>query len=221
MKTTTMIKRIQLKQTVLKLNIMLRSSVLLLSSLKHFGPPVHAFDVISPNTKQENQDEQLIGMEKDPDFAVLNPDHGNIQTILNDIPVASTASSSLEIRPGFLNEDAYCKHLRLLNLEQRDTFQIVYQWCRDKSVSHRTGNLPKPLYLFVSGGAGTGKSHLITAIYQMALRNLQCKGENPDKIKVLLTAPTGTAAHNISGTTLHSAFLWPLGQTKSFTKLNR
>ena len=86
-------------------------------------------------------------------------------------------------------------------------------------MSHRTGNLPKPLYLFVSGGAGTGTSHLITAIYQMALKNLQLEGENPDKIKVLLTAPTGTAAHNISGTTLHSAFLLPLGQTKSFTKL--
>lgn len=186
-----------------------------------FGPPVHAFDVISPNTEQENQDEQLIGMEEDPDFAVLNPDHDNIQTVLNDIPVASLASSSLEIRPGFLNEDAYCKHLRLLNLEQRDTFQIVYQWCRDKSVSHRTGNLPKPLYLFVSGGAGTGKSHLITAIYQMALRKLQREGENPDKIKVLLTAPTGTAAHNISGTTLRSAFLLPLGQTKKFHKTNR
>ena len=29
---------------------------------------------------------------------------------------------------------------------------------------------------------------------------------NPDVIKVLLTAPTGKAAHNIHGMTLHSAF---------------
>ena len=35
-------------------------------------------DEISPNTEQENQDEQLVGMEEDPDFAALNPYHSNI-----------------------------------------------------------------------------------------------------------------------------------------------
>ena len=76
------------------------------------------------------------------------------------------------------------------------------------------------MLLFVSGGAGTGKSYLISAIFQMALRMFQREGENPEDIHVLLTAPTGTAAHNISGTTLHSAFLLPLGQTQSFCKLS-
>ncbi|VDI08176.1 Hypothetical predicted protein [Mytilus galloprovincialis] len=77
-----------------------------------------------------------------------------------------------------------------------------------------------PLRMFISGGAGTGKSHLISCIYQMALRKLQTIGDNPDDVHVLLTAPTGTAAHNISGVTLHSAFLLPLGQTKSYIKLS-
>ncbi|VDI78602.1 ATP-dependent DNA helicase PIF1 [Mytilus galloprovincialis] len=77
-----------------------------------------------------------------------------------------------------------------------------------------------PLRIFISGGAGTGKSHLISCIYQMALRKLQTIGDNPDDVHVLLTAPTGTAAHNISGVTLHSAFLLPLGQTKSYIKLS-
>ena len=78
----------------------------------------------------------------------------------------------------------------------------------------------KPINLFISGGAGTGKSHLISCIYQMALRKFQTVGENPDDIHVLLAAPTGTAAHNISGVTLHSAFLLPLGQSKSYIKLS-
>ena len=52
------------------------------------------------------------------------------------------------------------------------------------------------------------------------MRTLQQEGYNPDDVRVLLTAPTGTAAHNISGTTLHSAFLLPLGQTRSYIKLS-
>ena len=54
----------------------------------------------------------------------------------------------------------------------------------------------------------------------MAMRAFQAEGENPDDVRVLLTAPTGTAAHNIGGVTLHSAFLLPLGQTKSCATLS-
>ena len=35
-------------------------------------------------------------------------------------------------------------------------------------------------------------------------------GTKPDAIKVLLTAPTGKAAFNIRGMTLHSAFALPV-----------
>ena len=34
-------------------------------------------------------------------------------------------------------------------------------------------------------------------------------GENPDEVKVLKVAPTGKAAFNIKGNTLHSAFKIP------------
>lgn len=54
----------------------------------------------------------------------------------------------------------------------------------------------------------------------MALRTLQREGTNPDAHRVLLTAPTGTAAFNIHGRTLHSLFLLPLGQTKGYKKLS-
>ena len=44
--------------------------------------------------------------------------------------------------------------------------------------------------------------------------------EDPNDVRVLLTVPTGTAAHNIGGVTLHSAFLLPLDQIKSFATLS-
>jgi len=95
----------------------------------------------------------------------------------------------------------------------------VLHWCQDIVKGKSTDTKPEPLHLFVSGGAGTGKSHLITALYQMALRILSREGDKPNDITVLLTAPTGTAAFNIGGVTLHSAFLLPLGQGKENKKI--
>ena len=104
--------------------------------------------------------------------------------------------------------------------QQRDLFQSVFTWCHQKSVSHKTETIPAQLCLFVSRGAGIGKLFLITALYQMAMRALQAEGENPDDVRVLLTAPTVTATQNNGGVTLHSAFLLPLDQTKSFATLS-
>ena len=54
----------------------------------------------------------------------------------------------------------------------------------------------------------------------MAIRTLKHEGSNPEAVRVLLTAPTGTAAFNIQASTLNSTFLLPLGQTKVYKKLS-
>jgi len=71
----------------------------------------------------------------------------------------------------------------------------------------RLSDTTPPFYTFCSGGAGVGKSHLINAVVQMANRELRKPGDNPDNIIVQLTVPTGTAAYNINGSTIHSSFL--------------
>lgn len=43
----------------------------------------------------------------------------------------------------------------------------------------------------------------------MANRELREEGAEPDKPKIILTAPTGTAAFNINGCTIHSALQLP------------
>ncbi|VDI30094.1 Hypothetical predicted protein [Mytilus galloprovincialis] len=65
---------------------------------------------------------------------------------------------------------------------------------------------PEPFHLFLTGGAGTGKTHLVRCIYHEANRILSKTASTPDATSVLLTAPTGTAAFNIEGSTIHSAF---------------
>ena len=64
-----------------------------------------------------------------------------------------------------------------------------------------------PVYHFITGGAGTGKSVLIKAVYQSLNRFFTSNSvaAQPEEITVLLMAPTGKAAFNIGGTTIHSA----------------
>ena len=64
-----------------------------------------------------------------------------------------------------------------------------------------------PIYAFLTGGAGVGKSVVIRALYQSLFRILNLRdGENPDDIRILLCAYMGFAALNMSGQTICSAF---------------
>ena len=61
----------------------------------------------------------------------------------------------------------------------------------------------KPLHLFITGGGGCGKSHLLRTIYQAVTKTLMHNGGEPHKLRVLLLAPTDVAAVNINGITTH------------------
>ena len=78
-----------------------------------------------------------------------------------------------------------------------------------------------PLHLFLSGGAGVGKSTVTNALYEALVRYLNSiPGENPDQIKVLKVAPTGKAAFNIKGNTLHSALKIPANRGFEYCTLD-
>ena len=54
----------------------------------------------------------------------------------------------------------------------------------------------------------------------MAIRTLRKPGDDPNDLVIQLTAPTGTAAYNIGGVTLHNFFQLPLGQSNNHTNLS-
>ena len=79
----------------------------------------------------------------------------------------------------------------------------------------------KALYLLLSGGAGVGKSAVTNALYEALIRHLNViPGENPEEVKVLKVAPTGKAAFNINGNTLHSAFKIPANKGFEYSSLD-
>ena len=62
----------------------------------------------------------------------------------------------------------------------------------------------KPFHVFITCSAGVGKSHLIKTIFLSLNKVLRYKGGDADKSRILFLAPTGVAAININGTTIHS-----------------
>ena len=84
--------------------------------------------------------------------------------------------------------------------------QIIFK--RIKSHYHNTLTNPQtePLRIVIIGTAGTGKSYLIMAIRKMLHEMVRHETKTP----LLVLAPTGVAAFNIRGRTVHSALSIPI-----------
>lgn len=83
----------------------------------------------------------------------------------------------------------------------------VYDEVKKHLLAKKNGSATPPLLKLVTGTAGTGKSFLIKC-----LRHLLGKS-------CILIAPTGVAAVNIRGQTMHSAVQLPIGGDASFVDL--
>nr|XP_034309066.1 uncharacterized protein LOC117683597 [Crassostrea gigas]XP_034309067.1 uncharacterized protein LOC117683597 [Crassostrea gigas]XP_034309068.1 uncharacterized protein LOC117683597 [Crassostrea gigas]XP_034309069.1 uncharacterized protein LOC117683597 [Crassostrea gigas] len=92
--------------------------------------------------------------------------------------------------------------LRSLNEKQKQIFYAVHEWC----IKKMSGENAEPMHIFITGGAGTGKSHLIKTIHYEASRLFEKTLPSPNAVSVILTAFTGTAAFNIGGNTIHHVF---------------
>ncbi|CAG8802972.1 2782_t:CDS:2, partial [Cetraspora pellucida] len=74
------------------------------------------------------------------------------------------------------------------------------------------GHQVEPLKIIIMGTAGTGKSYLIRAIRDRLRMMTVDKVDSP----VLVLAPTGVAAFNINGSTLHSTLSLPILSRNNF-----
>ena len=68
--------------------------------------------------------------------------------------------------------------IRSLNDKQQQVFYKIRQWCLDKV----NGKQSQPFHVFITGGAGTGKSHLVKCIYNEGTRILGKMMQNPDDV---------------------------------------
>ncbi|WAR11596.1 PIF1-like protein, partial [Mya arenaria] len=183
--------------------------------------PREAWNQLAAENQQEEYDAEDEGVALDEDHAILHPgDQENLSVNISTPAKDCVQGLAIESMPSVLPYNDYCRHVRTLNTEQYQVFQVILNWCVRymQSVNNTTVQKPDPIHLFISGGAGTGKSHLISALYQTIELNLRKEGDTPDCPKVLLLAPTGTAAFNIQGATIHAALLFSLLQQSASRK---
>ena len=135
-----------------------------------------------------------IDSENNPDFDLISPTMKNNPTMNSKQTIRSTN----EMRP----------LLESMNEEQQRVFYYVRKWC----VHRMHDSNIEPIRLFITGGAGTGKSYLLKCLDYEATKvfcrkkHLQAD-ENIDIIHTLITAITGAAAVNVNGVTIHIAFV--------------
>ena len=158
------------------------------------------YDELAPNAQEANALDEAEGQEESVEYVHFNPDRPVEQRhydIGAEIGVA-TSTACVECHSERIPDDQYLEIMRTLNFKQREFFNHVLHWLKTKD---------EPIYAFLSGGAGVGKSVLIRALYQALHRHLHsAEGEDPDDVRILLCAFTGKAAYNINGVTIASAF---------------
>ena len=124
-----------------------------------------------------------------------------------DMNVNSDDDLSLEDRINMLNADQRRVldkiHNHLLHQQQHEANQCSCEF--------------KPLHMFLSGVAGTGKSFLIETI-----KALISSMWASDDLTCAITAPTGLAAFNVGGNTIHRVLQLPIeheGKSASYWSL--
>jgi hypothetical protein len=113
----------------------------------------------------------------------------------------------IQLKKHYLPQADYRSLVSSLNPKQRAFFDHVLHCVQQKDSAFKA---------FLSGGAGVGKSLVVTAITQAMMRHYESgTAETTDgAVVILLAAFTGKAAFNINGFTLHSALNLPPGQNK-------
>ena len=117
--------------------------------------------------------------------------------------------------------DEYRKMLQQLNQKQKEFVMFHRNWYKKTVVALKNNEDIESYRVFLSGPGGMGKSHVIKLVQSDTIRILKLSGMfEPDDVIVLLTAPTGVAAFNIGGMTLHSAFLLGCSKCIGFQPLS-
>lgn len=162
----------------------------------------HSYEAIND---QENEDllSQIQDNSSDEESFNNQPsEHLGPHTISDE--QSSGGGISAFTQPLHNSDDDLRQSVRSLNTQQGQAYNIVLSWYRNK-VKNMNSLKPlhvQPIYLFITGGAGAGKSHLIKTIYHTAAKTFRHGFTNPEKPTVLLMASTGVAA--INGTMIHT-----------------
>ena len=163
---------------------------------------IHSFDTINDQENSDLQDE--VQNISDPNESFNEQPPSDLD------PTQSSHHASVTIthhnQPSEISDDELRQSVRSLNPEQWYAYDIVLAWHRKliKTMNSLKPVEVKPIYIFLTGGGGAGKSHLIKAIYHTTVKTFRHPPFDPTLPTMLLMAPTGVAAINIDGSTVNT-----------------
>ena len=185
------------------------------------GPPEHLWAGIAPNTEENRLNALREGEEM---LTNLNQDDINDNNaLLTNVSSSTNVFQRYEsaCNTDVLSPEEYRKMMRQLNKKQKQIVMYHRRWCKDAIVCLKRGENVKPYQIFLSGPGGVGKSHVIKLVQSDTIKLLKLSGMfEPDDVIVLLTVPTGVAAFNINGMTIHSALLLGCNRYTGFQPLS-
>ena len=180
-----------------------------IDNLAENGPPDEGWGNLAPQTEQLRDEERREGATPDDEnvlqaFEVTDDRHAarDLRLIPHEYDLQSENVS---------NEEWY-NMVTSLNEKQSKVHDFITSWCTDMILTHKDER-PPAFHIFLTGGAGVGKSHLVRTLVQTATKIFN-RNNQTDSNHVLVCAPTGTAAYNIAGYTIHSAFVLPINESK-------
>ncbi|CAD6200299.1 unnamed protein product [Caenorhabditis auriculariae] len=125
---------------------------------------------------------------------------------------ASTNEPVTRVPERKVDPEIFEKNLGRMNQQQKEIFSSVIGAIHAQATKQNQANPlfqdepKKPILNFVSGTAGTGKSFLINMLADQLTMSYTKTRTASTKPAVLLAAPTGLAALNIRGNTIHGLF---------------
>ena len=121
------------------------------------------FDVVAPGSEQVERDDTEIGAKYSSEFIYFDPDRPENQRqydIARDVELA-VSTVEISIRRKTMPDLKFKELVNSLNVKQREFFVHILQTVKINK---------EKLHLFLSGGAGVGKSVLVTALFEALQR---------------------------------------------------
>ena len=164
------------------------------------------------DTMESSDDDDFDGnISEDDKYSAFDPCLLNLDSGFEDDDIATGATASSSIENPSIPLDTFYEMCEQLNESQRELFNYVMRWAMKYKLYNDNDELePDLFHIFLTGGAGVGKSFLLKVIAEHLRKTLVFPGQNSDEQpSIAITASTGKAACNVEGTTVHSAFKLP------------
>ena len=120
---------------------------------------------MSNNIQHEESRDQDDGVQDSENYGCFNPGSEQINStddLASDIRISQNQTAyDIEFIDRELDDHSYRSLFQSLNVKQRIFFDNVLHWFKTRST---------PLYTFLTGGAGVGKSVELKALYQALLK---------------------------------------------------